>query len=198
MWDFFMKIQSYNITPDQYYYMLSIYKKVSLNTKMFDLNSIRQELMNQKLIEFNKIYSITDEGVKVINNIDLYYKKKTIQKNKKLMGNDFESNVIKYREIFPAIKLPSGKLARNNVKTLTENFKWFFATYDHNWDKIFKATKNYVNEYMKKDWQYMKTSQYFISKQDKHRVKVSDLADYCDLINEGIRNEDDFFRENIV
>ena len=95
-----MKIQSYNITPDQYYYMLSINNKISLNTKMFDLKKIREELIKLNLIAFNKTYSITDDGIKVINDIDLYYKKKSIQKNKKLMGDDFESNVKKYREIF--------------------------------------------------------------------------------------------------
>ena len=56
----------------------------------------------------------------------------------------------------------------------------------------------YVNEFRDKDYQYMMTSQYFISKQDKHRVKHSTLADYCDLINEGIDTEDKHFKEKVV
>jgi GH18 family chitinase len=61
-----------------------------------------------------------------------------------------------------------------------------------------KATKMYVNEYRDADYLYMQTSQYFISKQDKHKVKHSRLADYCDLIIEGINTEDDHFKEKVV
>ena len=45
----------------------------------------------------------------------------------------------------------------------------------------------------------MKTSQYFICKQDKHKVKHSELADYCDMIKEGLSHRgDDFFKEKVV
>jgi hypothetical protein len=37
-----------------------------------------------------------------------------------------------------------------------------------------------------------------ICKQDKHRVKHSTLADYCDMIVEGVSTEEDHFRENVV
>jgi hypothetical protein len=63
------------------------------------------------------------------------------------------------------------------VKTLNESFRWFFETYDYDWDTIIDATRMYVNEYRANDYMYMQTSQYFISKQDKHRVKHSALAD---------------------
>ena len=92
----------------------------------------------------------------------------------------------------------AGKPARNNVKALGENFRWFFETYDYSWDEIIKATRMYVNEYRDKDYLYMQTSQYFISKQDKHRVKHSTLADYCDMIIDGIDTEEEHFKENVV
>ena len=44
----------------------------------------------------------------------------------------------------------------------------------------------------------MKTSQYFISKQDKHKVKISELADYCDMIRDGIQDSHDHFKETVV
>ena len=115
-----------------------------------------------------------------------------------LLGKNFKDMVNKYREIFPAKKLPSGKLARNNVKTLIENFRWFFSTYEHNWGDVLKATKMYVDEYSNTEYQYMKTSQYFISKQDKHKIKISELADYCDMAKEGLQNNNDHFKENVV
>ena len=56
----------------------------------------------------------------------------------------------------------------------------------------------YVDEYSKTEYQYMKTSQYFISKQDKHKIKISELADYCDMAKEGLQNNDDHFKEKVV
>jgi hypothetical protein len=44
----------------------------------------------------------------------------------------------------------------------------------------------------------MQTSQYFISKQDKHKVKHSRLADYCDMIVDGVSTEDEHFKETVV
>jgi hypothetical protein len=141
---------------------------------------------------------ITESGYEIINTLEKYYSSSKRKSDKKVMGNEFESMITKYRELFPKKKLPSGKLARNNVKTLTDNFKWFFSTYDYTWEEIIKATERYIKEYREKDWQYMKTSQYFISKQDKHKVKVSELADYCDMIRDGIQISDDHFKERVV
>ena len=122
-------------------------------------------------------------------------KKKT---NIQLMGKDFTAKIEEYRNIFPAGKLPSGKPGRQNVKALAENFRWFFETYDHSWEAIIKATKMYVNEYRATDYKYMMTSQYFISKQDKHKVKHSELADYCDMINDGVQTQVHHFKEKVV
>ena len=37
-----------------------------------------------------------------------------------------------------------------------------------------------------------------LSKQDKHKVKVSLLAYYCDLIKEGVDTTEDHFKEKVV
>ena len=122
-------------------------------------------------------------------------KKKT---DVQLMGEDFSEKINIYRETFPNKRLPSGKPARVNVKVLAESFRWFFETYDYEWANVIKATKMYVNEYRDAEYMYMQTSQYFICKQDKHRVKHSTLADYCDMILEGVSTEDEHFKENVV
>jgi hypothetical protein len=114
------------------------------------------------------------------------------------MGQDFVNKINTYREVFPNIKLPSGKPARNNVKMLSESFRWLFETYDYTWEQIIKATKMYVNEYRDAQYMYMQTSQYFICKQDKHKVKSSTLADYCDMIKDGIETESKHFKENVI
>ena len=130
--------------------------------------------------------------------LDNYFLKAKKKTNLQLMGKDFNEKIKQYREIFPAKKLPSGKPARQNVKALTDSFRWFFENYDYTWDDVIKATKMYVNEYRDAEYLYMVTSQYFVSKQDKHRVKVSLLADYCDLIKEGVDTIEDHFKEKVV
>ena len=56
----------------------------------------------------------------------------------------------------------------------------------------------YVNEYRDAQYMYMQTSQYFICKQDKHKVKSSTLADYCDMIRDGVETEAKHFKENVI
>jgi len=102
--------------------------------------------------------NITPEGLKLIATLDNYFtvnKKKT---NKQLLGKSGLLNIDQYRNIFPAGKLPSGVPARNNVKILTENFRWFFSEYKYSWKEIIKATKMYVNEYRDKEYLYMQNS----------------------------------------
>ncbi len=143
-------------------------------------------------------YQLTKEAKLLIIKMDNYFIKAKKKTDIQLMGKDFLDMINNYRLVFPAKKLPSGKPARNNVKALGEAFRWFFDTYDHDWAIIHKATKMYVNEYRDADYMYMQTSQYFICKQDKHRVKHSTLADYCDMILEGVSTEDEHFKENVV
>ena len=44
----------------------------------------------------------------------------------------------------------------------------------------------------------MRTSQYFVRKQNTDKSFESDLATYCDMLNESSSNEEDIFREKIV
>ena len=143
-------------------------------------------------------YKLTPDGKAFIAHLDNYFIKAKKKTNIQLMGKSFVDNINVYREIFPNKKLPSGKPARVNVKMLSESFRWFFETYDSTWNQIFEATRMYVNEYRDQEYMYMQTSQYFICKQDKHKVKSSTLADYCDMIKDGIDTEDDHFKETVV
>ena len=66
------------------------------------------------------------------------------------------------------------------------------------WDEIIDATKMYVNNFESQNYMYMKTSQYFVAKTDKNKVKSSDLADYCDMVRDGVEMEDNHFKEKVV
>ena len=177
--------------------LFSMKEKVSLPIQ-YPEEDFKSLLENNYLELVKGAYTITIEGKILMAHLDNYFLKAKKKTNIQLMGKDFNEKIKQYREIFPAKKLPSGKPARQNVKALTDSFRWFFESYDHTWDDVIKATKMYVNEYRDADYLYMVTSQYFVSKQDKHKVKVSLLADYCDLIKEGVDTTEDHFKEKVV
>tara|TARA_Y100000385_G_scaffold287870_1_gene353103 strand:+ start:2510 stop:3031 length:522 start_codon:yes stop_codon:yes gene_type:complete len=144
------------------------------------------------------LYKLTAKAKSFCAKLDNYFIKAKKKTNIQLMGKNFLENINLFRETFPNKRLPSGKPARVNVKMLSESFRWFFETYDYKWEDVIKATKMYVNEYRDAEYMYMQTSQYFICKQDKHKVKSSTLADYCDMIRDGIDTEEKTFKEKVV
>lgn len=170
--------------------------------KPYVLNNLDEEkeyLLSQEYLEYDgKVYKMTAKAKALLVKIENYFitaKKKT---DEELMGKEFSKRINIYRELFPAGKLPHGKPARQNVKTLNESFRWFFETYDYTWEEVMKATKMYISEYVSTDYLYMMTSQYFISKQDKHKVKTSTLSDYCDMIRDGVQTKVEHFSDKVV
>lgn len=196
MWELFQKILAQKLTPNQALILFSMKQKVGLASVK---DTDKKALVDLGLIvKENGTYTMSPEARMFCIRLDNYFIKAKKKTDIQLMGKNFVDKINSYREIFPAKRLPSGNPARNNVKALGENFRWFFETYDYTWEDVMKATKMYVNEYRDAGYLYMQTSQYFISKQDKHKVKHSRLADYCDLIIEGINTEDDHFKEKVV
>jgi hypothetical protein len=176
--------------------LFGIKQKTAVPTK---LNVEINELVELGfLVHDKKIYKLTPQAKAFIAHLDNYFIKAKKKTDIQLMGKNFSEQINEYRETFPNKRLPSGKPARVNVKMLSESFRWFFETYDYEWLDVIKATKMYVNEYRDVEYMYMQTSQYFICKQDKHRVKSSTLADYCDMIRDGIDTEEQTFREKVV
>ena len=169
--------------------------KKSLSLPLDNIKDEVKYLHELGMLEDNQL---TAEGKKIIVKFENYFVKAKKKTNIQLMGKKFSEKLNEYREIFPANKLPSGKPARVNVRTLENSFRWFFENYDFNWDEIINATKMYVNEYRDAQYMYMKTSQYFVFKEDKNKVKSSDLADYCDMIRDGVEPEDNHFKEKVV
>ena len=162
------------------------------------MNNVPDQIKHLEKEGFIKDNELTLKGKKVIVKFENYFIKAKKKTSIQLMGKKFSVRLNEYREVFPEGKLPSGKPARVNIKTLENSFRWFFENYDFSWDEIIDATKMYVNEYRDDQYMYMKTSQYFICKEGKNKVKSSDLADYCDMIRDGVEPEDDHFKEKVV
>ena len=193
MWELFQQILKEKMTPDQFLVLYGIKKSLSL-----PLNNVNEQV--EKLVKIGMLEDgeLTVKGKKIITKFENYFIKAKKRTSIQLMGKNFVKRLNEYREVFPPGKLPSGKPARVNVKTLENSFRWFFENYDFSWDEVIDATKMYVNEYRDKEYMYMKTSQYFIAKEGKNKVKSSDLADYCDMIRDGVEPEDNHFKEKVV
>jgi len=201
MWDIFIKMLEHGISPNNCLMLYSLDQKI--NTPYVETEKAISQLFESGFILIKQqsgknVISITDKGKALMEDLDSHFKVSKKKTNAQLMGENFSDNIETYRNTFPSIKLPSGKPARNNTKALGEAFKWFFETYDYTWEEIHKAASMYVAEYKENNYMYMMTSQYFISKQDKNKVKKSELADYCDMIREGVSTVSNHFKEKVV
>lgn len=114
------------------------------------------------------------------------------------MGEGYKENIEKYLEIFPKIKLPSGKAARSDKKNVETAFKWFFETHEYSWDSVLKATEAYVSDYETRRYLYMQTSQYFIRKQQGDKTWNSELANWCAIVEGGVVEQRPHFSEKVV
>jgi len=137
---------------------------------------------------------ITNKGVEIAEKIPV--SKKVPKKTSMVITED---SITQYLDLFPKGKLPSGKLARSDRKNIKSNFEWFFKNYEYTWDVVIRATALYVDEYEKKNYLYMKTSQYFISKMNPDRTRDSELANYCSsVVNNDYETDENHFSEKVV
>lgn len=191
----YQKLSSQGITPNQVYVLWSIREGLSpsmVNTTM-EMRSMGPDWVSGN--------TLTGKALSLLMEIDENFKEKKAKNDADLMGPDFKLKIAQYREVFPDVKLPSGKYARDAAKNLEVNFRWFFKTHEYDWDTVLKATQKYIDEYRDKNWEYMRTSKYFIKKQEKNGDTTSDLANYCEMIvtGDGDRDADNFhFSEKVV
>jgi hypothetical protein len=132
--------------------------------------------------------------------VEAGFKKVKIASSTQVLGEAYVDNIQKYLELFPKGRLPSGKAARSDKKNIESNFKWFFQNYEYDWNTVLQATARYVDEFEKKNFLYMRNSQYFISKMSPDRTRESELANYCSAIKSGDTDDtpSDHFKDHVV
>jgi len=185
--EMFDEMSRHGLSPNQYYLLCCI--KDSVTPLKINMHLELRNLIGNQWITAD--HKLTPKSISLIDSIEKLF---SIQKKKTsniLMGRGHKENIVKYREMFPNIKLPTGKAARAAAGNLEKNFRWFFENFDYTWETVFKATTYYINKYQKVQWEYMRTSQYFIRKDN-----LSDLADYCDIVLTG--GDDDEERRHSV
>tara|TARA_R100001460_G_scaffold35433_1_gene68176 strand:+ start:138 stop:728 length:591 start_codon:yes stop_codon:yes gene_type:complete len=194
--EIFNKLIKEKMTPNSLYVLHCIKEKVSVSKYLANSDLEVHRLKSEGWVKED--LELTSKSLIFMEELSSYFKKSKKKTSKDLMGDNFENKIKLYNSLFPAKKLGSGKYARTNVKNLEAGFRWFFDTYSYDWHTVLLATKQYVHEYKMKNYEYMRTSQYFIRKQNTDKSFESDLATYCDMLNEGDSNEEDIFREKIV
>ena len=179
------------LTPNQLYLLYCLYVEekplyINMYTELRGLQVAGYVSMDGR---------ITNKGVEVAAKIPV--SKKTPSKKPAMVIT--EDSITQYLDLFPKGKLPSGKLARSDRKNIKTSFEWFFKNHEYTWDVFIRATALYVDEYEKKNYMYMKTSQYFISKMNPDRTRDSELANYCSsVVNNDYETDENFFSEKVV
>ena len=194
--EIFNKLIKEKLTPNSLYVLHCMKEKISVSKSLANSDLEVHRLLSDGWLNDN--LQLSSKSLIFMEELNSYFRKSKKKTSKDLMGSMYDANIKLYNSLFPAKKLGSGKYARTNVKTLEASFRWFFDTFDYDWHTILEATKKYVEEYKMKNYEYMRTSQYFIRKQNTDKSFESDLATYCDMLNEVDSNEEDIFREKIV
>jgi len=195
MEEIFNKLIKEDLSPNTYYVLHCIKDKIVPN------NFVNTGIESRRLQNngwLNEDLQLTNKSIIFIEEINSFFRKSKSTTSKNLMGDEFLIKIQEYIEIFPNKKLSSGKYARVNIKSLEVPFRWFFETYNYSWDTILVATEKYVTEYSLKNYEFMRTAQYFIRKQESDKNFISDLATYCEFISTGGDAETFYFKENIV
>jgi hypothetical protein len=193
--EIFNLLNKENLTPNSFYILYCIKENI-VPSKIVSKELECKRLNNQEWI--NDDLELTTKSIIFMTKIDAYFKKSKKKTSKNLMGNNFMQNIDAYVKLFPNKKLSSGKYARVPAKSLENAFRWFFENYEYDWQTIFSATQKYIAEYETKNYDYMRTSRYFIRKQNVDKSWDSDLAVYCEYLNDAPENDENPFEELIV
>lgn len=188
---FLQKIIEKGISPNQYYLLYCLHKHIIPE----HINPHLEARVLRSLKFLTPENGLTELSLALIKDIESLTKLKPLKSDIRI-STDY---IDQYLDLWPKIKLPSGKYARSDRKNLETSFKWFFANYKYSWDTILKATAMYLDEYELKNYMYMRTSQYFIKKAESDKSINSELANYCALIESGQTDAGEVhFKDNVV
>jgi hypothetical protein len=168
----------YSISPNQLYFLDCCKNKIKPTSI---INQEAEALVCRAKGYLTEDNQLSAAALHILEEFETHLVKTKKKVTKEVLGEDFLAKVNEYRELFPKKRLPSGELARQSVKELTDKFVWFFKTYpEYDWDLVLDAADYYIHLKSKTDFQYTVTSSYFIQKTDIYTKLVKSLlADYC-------------------
>lgn len=200
--EMFHMISEKNLTPNQFYLLCCLKE----NTASQNINlhvDLRSLIINGFVKDISdtsgKRYELQPTAISFIEKVNGFFRLHKKKTSNQAMGKGYEDKIQDYLNVFPKMKLPSGKAARTDKKNVEVAFKWFFENHEYSWETIIQATTLYVDEYRRNNYKYMQTSQYFVRKMMSDRTWSSELANWCSNVESGdIDNEQDYFSEKVV
>jgi len=173
----------YNISPNQLYFLDSCRYKIR-PCHIIDVEQERQTALDRGHLDDEG--KLSPGAVFILDEFETLLVKTKKKVVSEVLGNNALGSIKTYREMFPAVKLPSGEYARQNIQELKDKFVWFFKTYpEFTWDDVLDATDYYIYSKQKDGYLYMMTSSYFIQKTDpRTKISRSALADLCQNISD--------------
>jgi hypothetical protein len=183
------------LTPNQLY-ILHCLKHRTVPHSSINISLEIERLKEDDWIE--EVNKLTAKSIALLDNLDAYFRKSKKKSNEDVMGIEYMIKIKAYVELFPKGNLPSGKPARSNPKNLETNFRWFFETFDYDWETVSEATKMYLDKFEQENFKYMRTSQYFIRRQNQDKSSESELANYCEMYLNGDVEDNSHFSERVV
>jgi hypothetical protein len=195
----FNLITDQGLSPNQFYMLCGIQEGIS-PVHINQHQELRSLQTDGWITKEAGGWSINPKGMTLIQQVSGYFKTQKKKTSVQLMGSEFATKLEEYQLLFPKIKLPSGKAARSAVSNVETNFRWFFEKHTYSWDTVLKATAYYVDEFESKGYLYMRTSAYFIRKTEQDKSIVSDLAEYCSIVESGedLESGNAHFSEKVV
>lgn len=198
MMEMFNLILKQKLSPNQFYLLYCLRENVG-TLQINNHAELRALVVDGWITQSGDGIILQPKAITLLQQVESYFKVQKKKTSNQLMGEDFSENVEKYIELFPKIKLPSGKPARADKRNIETAFRWFFENHSYSWHSILEATSRYVHEYEAKRYMYMQTSQFFIRKQQLDKTWGSELANCCALVDSGQAEEEDtHFKENVV
>jgi hypothetical protein len=98
--------------------------------------------------------------------------------------DEWESFVVKFREVFPKGASPNGIYVRSSFKDCSKKLTKFMSEYpEFDKETIIKASEKYVKRFSMQGYKFMKTASYFIMKDGE-----STLAAECESITDSDNN----------
>lgn len=168
--DIIKECEKHNLSPNEYFVLYLIFNEKPI-PKTINETAYKTHLAVKEFLTYE--YKLTDKG-------------KNIFKKDKLDKAKVES----YKLMWPSLILPSGKNARSTSNELESRFKWFFDNFEYDWDTIYKATEEYIKYYQERGYNFMRTSAYFIYKENIPKLRTSTLAEWCDkVLNQNVTHE---------
>lgn len=178
-------LKSEKIDINQLFILLAMYDNNTFLLDLYDDNNADQEVMIMQYqplyihgfiedSEGAELYQLSTKGKEFVENVKPLLE---IEEEEQTKAQNFKKLCKDYLEIFPKIKLPSGKYARTNIVEIEKKMKTFLSVYKKRFKadygteltdaEILQATKAYVDRFAKDGYKFMVTSSYFIQKNEK-------------------------------